>query len=107
MIGAIIGILCGALELYLLVRVVKAVSNPQKAGSAGLLVLAKLLVLTIGFAVVIVFFRSDILYCGIGVSAVLVIGSVIFFSRNNAKLKREEEQKRIQDNDKGGNGEHA
>ena len=107
MLGAIIGILCGAMELYLLVRVVKAVSDTQKAGSAGLLLLAKLLVLVVGFAVAIVFFRSDILYFGIGVSAVLVIGSVVLFSRNNAELKRDEEQKRIQENDKGGNGEHV
>ena len=107
MAGAIIGVICGAAELFLLVRVVRAVNGTGATGSTGLLVLAKAGLLIAAFLAVILFFCEDILYCGLGISGVLVIGSVVIFARNNAKL-RQQEQKVIQtqENDKGGNVDH-
>lgn len=107
MAGAIIGVICGAAELYLLARVVREVSGAGATGSTGLLVLAKVALLIAAFAAVILFFREDILYCGLGISGVLVIGSVVIFARNNAKLRRQEQNlKQTQENDKGGNVDH-
>ncbi len=106
MAGAIIGVVCGAVELYLLARVVRSVSESGAQGSVWLLVLAKVALLILAFVAVILFFREDILYCGIGISGVLVIGSVVIFARNNAKLKQPEQVKRTQENDKGGNVGH-
>jgi hypothetical protein len=107
MAGAIIGVICGVMELYLLARVVHSVSGSGAAGSVLLLVLAKVALLILAFAAVILFFREDILYCGIGISGVLVIGSVVIFARNNAKLtKQEQNVKQTQENDKGGNVDH-
>lgn len=107
MAGAIIGVICGAMELYLLARVVRSVSGSGDAGSVWLLVLAKVALLIAAFVAVILFFREDILYCGIGISGVLVIGSVVIFAKNNTKLRWQQENAiKTQENDKGGNVGH-
>ncbi len=107
MAGAIIGLLCGAMELYLLMRVVQAVSQSKPRVPVGVLVLAKVVLLVATFAVVVLFFRSEILYCGVGITAVLIIGSVVLFVRNNAKLRQIEEENKQKENNEGGNGDHA
>ena len=107
MAGAIIGLLCGAMELYLLMRVVQAVSQSKPRVPVGVLVLAKVAVLVAAFAVTVLFFRSEILYCGVGITVVLIVGSVVLFARNNAKLRQIEEENKQKENNEGGNGDHA
>ena len=107
MAGAIIGLLCGGLELYLLMRVVQAIAEPKPRVSVGVLVLAKVAVLVAAFAAAVLFFRSEILYCGVGITVVLIVGSVILFARNNAKLRKIEEENKQKENNEGGNGDHA
>ncbi|MCE5236609.1 MAG: hypothetical protein ABFC62_03130 [Clostridiaceae bacterium] len=107
MAGALIGVVCGLAALYALARAVRAVSQPQNAGSVGLFVFLNLAVVIAAFVVVVIFFRKDILYCGIGISSVLVIGSMVLFMKNNAKLKRQEASAiPSQENDKEENGSH-
>ncbi len=76
MVGFVIGIVCGAAELYLLSRLTLAVQNSKTALILPLL-LVKLLLLAVAFVPVILYFRSDLLWCGVGISASLVIGAVI------------------------------
>lgn len=107
MAGALIGVVCGLAALYFLARAVRASSQQQNAGSVGLYVFLNLIAVIAAFAAVVIFFRADILYCGIGLSGVLVIGSMLFFMKNNAKLKRQEaSDTSLQENDKEENGSH-
>lgn len=76
MIGFIIGAVCGVAELYLLSRLTLAVQEGRSVQMLPLL-LAKLLLLAAAFASVILYFRNDLLWCGVGISASLVIGAVI------------------------------
>ena len=76
MIGFVIGIVCGVAELYLLSRLTLAVQN-SKAALILPLLLVKHLVLAAAFDPVILYFRNDLLWCGVGISASLVIGAVI------------------------------
>ena len=76
MVGFVIGIVCGVAELYLLSRLTLAVQNSRTALILPLL-LVKLLILAAAFVPVILYFRSDLLWCGVGISASLVIGAVI------------------------------
>ncbi len=76
MIGFGIGVVCGIAELYLLSRVTLAVQNGKTALILPLL-LVKLIILAVAFVPVILYFRSELLWCGVGISASLVIGAVI------------------------------
>ena len=76
MIGFVIGLVCGIAELYLLSRLTLAVQNGKTALILPMLFL-KLVVLAIAFVPVILYFRNELLWCGVGVSASLVIGAVI------------------------------
>ncbi len=76
MVGFFIGLVCGVIELYLLSRLTLMVQNGKTALILPML-LVKLFVLAIAFVPVILYFRGDLLWCGVGVSASLVIGAVI------------------------------
>ena len=76
LVGFIIGVVCGVFELYLLSRLTLAVQQGKAALMLPLL-LVKLLLLAAAFVPVILYFRSDLLWCGVGISASLVIGAVI------------------------------
>ncbi len=76
MIGFVIGLVCGIAELYLLSRLTLAVQNGKTALILPMLFLM-LVVLAIAFVPVILYFRNELLWCGVGVSASLVIGAVI------------------------------
>ncbi|HWR24478.1 MAG TPA: hypothetical protein VN366_13450 [Feifaniaceae bacterium] len=76
MVGFLIGAVCGVFELYLLSRLTLAVQNGRTAYILPL-VLVKLLVLAAAFVPVILYFRDDLLWCGVGISASLIIGTVI------------------------------
>ncbi len=76
MIGFLIGLACGAGELYLLVLLTRALQS-GKAGKIVGLVFLKLALLLLAFAAVIVFVRSELLWCGVGVTSVLIVGAFI------------------------------
>ncbi len=86
MVGFLIGLVCGVFELYLLSRLTLAVQDGKTALILPML-LVKLFVLAIAFVPVILYFRNDLLWCGVGVSASLVIGAVImnFVSQRSGK----------------------
>lgn len=74
MIGLAIGLVCGAGELFLLTRVTLAVQNGEPFKLVGYLFL-KLVLLACAFTPVILFVRRDLLWCGVGISAALVLGA--------------------------------
>ena len=86
MVGFLIGLVCGVFELYLLSRLTLAVQDGKTALILPML-LVKLFVLAIAFVPFILYFRNDLLWCGVGVSASLVIGAVImnFVSQRSGK----------------------
>lgn len=79
--GLLIGAVCGGIELYLLYRLLRAVTG-GRIGSVILLLLLKLAVLACAFAPVILFLRNDLLWCGVGVASVLTVGSIVIFIKN-------------------------
>ena len=89
-IGLIIGILCGILELLLLVRVIPAVSAGESARVAFYMLL-KFLVLAAAFVPVLLYFKNDLLWCGVGVSLSLVLGSFVRFLVKAEKQKKQKE----------------
>lgn len=86
MVGFLLGALCGALELYLLTKLIAAVQG-GKSAYVGLIAMLKMLVLAAAFVPTILFFRNDLLWCAIGVTAVLVAGAFIRFLLQSRKAK--------------------
>ena len=74
MIGFLIGAACGAGELILLIRVGRAVQN-QKTGPILGYIALKFLLYACAFVPVVLFFKNQLLWCGVGTSSVLVIGA--------------------------------
>ena len=81
MSGFLIGVLCGVIELYLLRRLARAVSE-NKLGMIALFFSLKFIVLACAFIPVILFLRDDLLWCGIGIVCFLVGGSFVIFLKN-------------------------
>lgn len=89
MLGFLIGAVCGILQLYLLTKVVGAV-QAGKSGLMLLLLFLKLVVLGCAFAPVILFLRSELLWCAIGITVALVCGAgIIFYKRSLSKGDKE------------------
>lgn len=89
MIGFGIGLVCGAGELFLLTRLVRALQNGKPLRTLGI-VLLKVLLLSAALLPVALFFRTDIIWCGVGISSVLVIGAIALniLQRRNGKGDR-------------------
>ena len=89
MIGFGIGLVCGAAELFLLKRLTLALQNGKSLQTLGL-VLCKVLIYACALVPVALFFRKDLIWCGVGVSSVLVIGAFILniLSRQSGKGDR-------------------
>ena len=89
MIGFLIGLVCGAGELFLLTRVIKAVSAGRSLQTVAL-VFAKILLFAAALVPVALVFQRELLWCGIGISSVLVAGAVIInvLMRRNGKGDR-------------------
>ncbi len=89
MSGFLIGLVCGAGELFLLTRVTKAVSAGRSLQTVAL-VFAKILLFAAALVPVALFFRRELLWCGIGISSVLVVGAVVVnvLMRRNGKGDR-------------------
>ena len=82
MLGLFIGIICGGMELFLLMKMLKCITG-NKTGLIAVFLLLKLLVLACAFVPVILFLRNELLWCGIGISGALVIGSITIFGIKN------------------------
>jgi hypothetical protein len=86
MAGLFIGLACGAGELFLLTRLTKAVLAGDTLKTLGF-AFGKLLLLAAALVSVTLWFRHSIVWCGVGISSVLVIGAFIInvLMRRNGK----------------------
>ena len=89
MIGFCIGLVCGAGELYLLTRLTRVLQEGKSLQTLGIMIL-KVLLFALALVPVALFFRKDLIWCGVGISSVLVIGALILniLSRKNGKGDR-------------------
>ena len=89
MIGFGIGLVCGAFELFLLKRLTLALQAGKSLQTLGI-VLLKVLFYALALVPVALFFRGDLIWCGVGISSVLVIGAFILniLSRKSGKGDR-------------------
>ncbi|MEN6634303.1 MAG: hypothetical protein ABFC56_00455 [Clostridiaceae bacterium] len=89
MSGLLIGLVCGAGELFLLTQVTKAVSAGQSLKTLAI-VFAKILLFAAALVPVALFFPRELIWCGIGISSVLVVGAVVInvLMRRNGKGDR-------------------
>ena len=76
MTGLLIGLVCGAGELFLLSQVIKAVSAGQSLKTLAI-VFAKILLFAAALVPVALFFRRELIWCGIGISSALIVGAFI------------------------------
>lgn len=83
MTGFLIGLVCGAGELFLLTQVIKAVAAGHSLKTLAL-VFGKILLFAAALVPVALFFRRELVWCGVGISSVLVIGAVII----NVRMRR-------------------
>ena len=89
MIGFGIGLVCGAFELFLLHRLTLALQAGKSLQTLGV-VLLKVLFYALALVPVALFFRRDLIWCGVGISSVLVIGAFLLniLSRKSGKGDR-------------------
>ena len=89
MTGLLIGLVCGAGELFLLSQVIRAVSAGQSLKTLAI-VFAKILLFAAALVPVALFFRRELIWCGIGISSVLVVGAIVInvLMRRNGKGDR-------------------
>lgn len=87
--GLLIGLVCGAGELFLLTRLTKVLLAGAMLKSFVYL-LFKFLLIAAALASVTIWFRSDLIWCGVGISAVLIIGAIIINIRNRRNGKGEQ-----------------
>lgn len=76
MAGFLIGLLCGAGELFLLTRLTPALLSGDLLKAIGYL-FGKFLLLAAALASVTIWFRQDLVWCGVGISGVLLIGALV------------------------------
>ena len=86
MAGLFIGLASGGAELFLLTRLTKALLAGNTLKTLGIF-LGKALVLAAALASVTIWFKHDLVWCGVGISSVLVIGAFILniLSRKSGK----------------------
>ncbi len=86
MTGFFIGLACGAGELFLLSRLTKSLLAGDTLKTLAI-AFGKVLVLAAALASVTIWFRADLVWCGVGISSVLVVGSFIInvLMRKNGK----------------------
>ncbi len=76
MVGFAIGLVCGAGELFLLTRLTKSLQAGDSLKILGI-VFGKVLLFAAALVPVAIFFRRDLIWCGVGISSVLVVGAFI------------------------------
>ena len=86
MTGLLIGLACGAGELFLLTRLTKALLAGDTLKTLGA-ALAKILLLVAALAGVTLWFRDELVWCGVGISSVLIVGAFVIniLKRRNGK----------------------
>lgn len=84
--GLLIGLVCGAGELFLLTRLTNALLAGHTLKTLGF-ALCKVLLIAAALASVTIWFRSDLVWCGVGISSVLVVGAFVinFLKRRSGK----------------------
>ena len=76
MAGFFIGLGCGAGELCLLTLLTKSIQAGDSLKTLGI-VLGKVALYAAALVPVALFFPRDLIWCGVGISSVLVIGAFI------------------------------
>ncbi|HWP21270.1 MAG TPA: hypothetical protein VN417_00910 [Candidatus Cryosericum sp.] len=76
MAGLLIGLFCGAGELFLLTRLTCALQKGESLKILGI-VFCKLVLFAAAIVPVVIYFRSELLWCGIGISSALIVGAFI------------------------------
>ncbi len=86
MAGFFIGLACGAGELLLLTRLTKSLLAGDALKTLAI-AFGKVLVLAAALASVTIWFRADLVWCGVGISSVLVVGAFVInvLMRKNGK----------------------
>jgi hypothetical protein len=86
MTGFLIGLVCGAGELFLLTRLTKSVLAGDAFKTLGF-ALCKILLIAAALASVTIWFREDLVWFGVGISSVLVVGAFVInvLMRKNGK----------------------
>lgn len=86
MVGLLIGLACGAGELFLLTRLTKLLLAGDTLKSAAI-IFAKLLLFAATAVLVLLFFKDELIWCGVGISSVLVVGAFVInaLMRKNGK----------------------
>ena len=84
--GLLIGLVCGAGELFLLTRLTKALLAGDTLKTLAF-ALCKILLIAAALASVTIWFREDLVWCGVGISSVLVVGAFVIniLKRRNGK----------------------
>lgn len=84
--GLWIGLVCGAGELFLLTQLTKSLLAGDTLKTL-LFALCKVLLIAAALASVTIWFRGDLVWCGVGISSVLVVGAFVinFLKRRNGK----------------------
>ena len=89
MTGFFRGLLCGAGELFLLTRLIKAVSSGHSLKTLAL-VFGKIILFAAALVPVALFFPRELIWCGVGISSVLIVGAIVInvLMRRNGKGER-------------------
>jgi len=84
--GFMIGLVCGAGELFLLTRLTQSLLAGNTLKTLGF-ALGKIVLLTAALASVTIWFRTDLVWCGVGISSVLITGAFVLniVKRRNGK----------------------
>ena len=86
--GLLIGLVCGAGELFLLTRLTKALLAGNTLQTLGF-AFGKIALLAAALASVTIWFRHDLVWCGVGISSVLIIGAFVLNIRKRQNGKGE------------------
>lgn len=88
MLGLAVGLLCGALELYLLSRLTYALTHEGSVTQMALLFFMKFLVLAGALALGVWLWRGELVWMASGMAAVLILGAIILFVRSGRKDRK-------------------
>lgn len=85
MLGLIIGLGCGALELFLLSRLTYALTHNGSAAQIGLLFFMKILLLAGVLALGVWLWRDQLVWTAVGITGILIVGAIVMFIRFGRK----------------------
>lgn len=96
MIAAIIGVAVGLTELWLLSKLTKIILSGNVSAMAGLIVLAKLVLLAVALFGTALLAKAYLVHMGVGIAAGLLIGALIKYGlqtyRDGKSKKRSQEE---------------